>query len=187
MNGWPLSGYHQRPRMVDWIRRRARRRAAGQAVVEFALTLPLMILVFAGVVDLGRSYYFEVGSADASRDAVRLLAGIESGVNGPSAATTCARAAADLNVPLAGCTTANHAPPYAAGIDYTSPSSNRAAVIVWCGTGVSTCGVTGTAGRNRTVAVSVVFGFVPITPLIASFIPGGVIRLSNTTQMVANW
>jgi Flp pilus assembly protein TadG len=168
-------------------RRPGARSRRGQSLVEFALTVPILILVFAGIVDLGRSYYFEVTASDASRDAVRLLAGITNGVNGPSAALVCGRAGADMNVPVASCVTATHAPPFTSGTDYTAPSNNQAAVIVWCGSGVTTCGVTGSNGRNQTVGVSVVYGFVPITPLISSFLSGGVLQMTNTTQMVANW
>ena len=173
--------------LPDFRRRIAVRRSRAQSIVEFALAVPILVLVFAGIIDLGRSYYSEVGSVEASKDAVRLLAAFTSGTQGPSAANVCTRVAADMKTTVGSCVTANHAPPYSGGLDYTVPGPNQATVVVWCGAGVTTCGVTGSNGRHQTVAVLVVYGFQPLTPLIASFAPGGVIQLPNTTQMVSNW
>ena len=49
-------------------------RARGQSLVEFALALPLMILILAGVVDLGRAFYAYVGITNAAREGARFAA-----------------------------------------------------------------------------------------------------------------
>ncbi len=52
----------------------ARRRSQGQALVEFAIALPILILVVAGVLELGRGYSYAVAVSDAARDGARYVA-----------------------------------------------------------------------------------------------------------------
>ncbi len=54
-------------RMMKSIRVDAR----GQALVEFALVLPILILIFMGTIDLGRGIYAYNVVANAARDGVR--------------------------------------------------------------------------------------------------------------------
>lgn len=49
-----------------------RRRTRGQALVEFALVLPLFILILVGIFDLGRAVYAFNTVNNAAREAVRL-------------------------------------------------------------------------------------------------------------------
>jgi Flp pilus assembly protein TadG len=51
------------------------RRTRGQALVEFALTLPIMLLILLAVVDLGRAFYAGVVAEQAAREGVRLAMG----------------------------------------------------------------------------------------------------------------
>ena len=44
-------------------------RGRGQALVEFALALPILIVLVAGVLEMGRGYSFAVATSDAARDA----------------------------------------------------------------------------------------------------------------------
>src|SRR5712692_5653371 len=53
----------------------ARRRSQAQALVEFAIALPILILVVAGVLELGRGYSYAVAVSDAARDGARYVAG----------------------------------------------------------------------------------------------------------------
>lgn len=59
-------------RSRTWWRRRLRsadrRRERGQAVVEFALILPLMILLVLIAIDFGRLFYTYVGMTNAARE-----------------------------------------------------------------------------------------------------------------------
>ena len=52
-------------------RSRRPRRPGGQALVEFALVLPIMILMFMGVFDLGRFIFADNEISNAAREGVR--------------------------------------------------------------------------------------------------------------------
>jgi TadE-like protein len=45
----------------------------GQSLVEFALLLPVLVLLFLGAVDLTRAFYTYIGLENASREAARVL------------------------------------------------------------------------------------------------------------------
>lgn len=51
-----------------------RRGSRGQALVEFAIILPLLLLIFSGVVDFGRVYYQSLLVNEAAREGGRLAA-----------------------------------------------------------------------------------------------------------------
>jgi Flp pilus assembly protein TadG len=53
-------------------RRHNRQRTRGQALVEFALVLPIFILVLFGILDFGRAIYAYNTISNASRQAVRV-------------------------------------------------------------------------------------------------------------------
>lgn len=46
----------------------------GAAAVEFALVLPLLVLLVFGIIDFGRLYYEQITLTDAAREGVRVLA-----------------------------------------------------------------------------------------------------------------
>ena len=52
---------------VLWRRGRER----GQALVEFALTIPLVLLLIFGLIDLGRAVYISNSLSEAARDGAR--------------------------------------------------------------------------------------------------------------------
>jgi Flp pilus assembly protein TadG len=54
------------------VRRFRRQRTRGQALVEFALVLPIFILILVGIFDLGRAVYAFNTVNNAAREAVRL-------------------------------------------------------------------------------------------------------------------
>jgi Flp pilus assembly protein TadG len=45
----------------------------GQGILEFALVLPLLLLVVFGVLDLGRIFFVTIGLTNAAREGVRYL------------------------------------------------------------------------------------------------------------------
>jgi Flp pilus assembly protein TadG len=53
------------------IRPASTRRDRGAAAVEFAIVVPLLLLVLLGLVDFGRLFYVEVSLANASREGAR--------------------------------------------------------------------------------------------------------------------
>ncbi|TRW42942.1 TadE/TadG family type IV pilus assembly protein [Georgenia yuyongxinii] len=51
-----------------------RHRERGAAVVEFALVLPLLLLLVLGIVEFGRAYHLQTQLSGAAREAVREMA-----------------------------------------------------------------------------------------------------------------
>ncbi len=47
---------------------------AGQSLVEFALIVPILLMIFLGVLDLGRSFYTYISLTNAAREAARFAA-----------------------------------------------------------------------------------------------------------------
>src|ERR1700756_2684697 len=98
------------------------RKRRGQALVELALALPVLIVLIAGVLELGRGYSFAVETSDAARDAARYVAGKTPTTNGPGLAAMCSLVTADLAAVTTNITCptqVNHAPPFVSGVDYT--------------------------------------------------------------------
>lgn len=55
---------------MTWFRRRDGER--GQSLVEFALIIPIFLLVMMGLFDLGRAVFYQSTLANATREAARL-------------------------------------------------------------------------------------------------------------------
>jgi Flp pilus assembly protein TadG len=53
---------------APWWRRRSLPRWNGQAFTEFALLLPVFLLIFAGTLDLGRAFYAQISLTNAARE-----------------------------------------------------------------------------------------------------------------------
>lgn len=66
---------------------------AGQSLIEFALVLPLVLLLLIGILDLGRGFQAYVSLGNAVREAAR-----EATVHGSAAAVTWGPAANDARV-----------------------------------------------------------------------------------------
>jgi Flp pilus assembly protein TadG len=159
------------------------RRTRGQALVEFAITLPILVLLVAGVLELGRGYTFAVATSDAARDAARYVAGKTSTTNGPGLANMCSLVKADLaavtsnvNCP----TQVNHAPPFVTGVDYTKPAAGQAVVAVYCGSSAN-CKGSVTALSRSEVDVYVYYGFSDLNLL------GGGITISGSSRATTSW
>src|ERR1700737_5259452 len=108
----------------------------GQALVEFAIALPILILLLAGVLELGRGYSFATAASDAARDGARYTAGKTSTNNGPGLANMCSLVVADLAAVTSNVscpTQVNHAPPFVAARDYANRPPGQAAGGVYCG------------------------------------------------------
>jgi Flp pilus assembly protein TadG len=55
-------------------RRAVRRNERGAAAVEFALVLPLLVLLFVGIAEMGRLYYLQATLSGAAREGARVMA-----------------------------------------------------------------------------------------------------------------
>jgi Flp pilus assembly protein TadG len=159
------------------------RRTRGQALVEFAITLPIIVLLVAGVLELGRGYTFAVATSDAARDAARYVAGKTSTSNGPGLTNMCSLVTADLAAitSTVSCPTqVNHAPPFVAGTDYTAPAAGQAVVVVYCGASANCTGSV-TALSQSEVDVYVYYGFSDLNLL------GGGITISGSSRATTSW
>src|SRR5437899_2440915 len=56
-------------------------RHQGQALVEFGLVLPILLLMFLGLVDFGRAFFAGVIAEQVAREGARLAAGSAPGDN----------------------------------------------------------------------------------------------------------
>src|SRR5258708_31551499 len=160
----------------------ASKRKGGQAMVEFAITLPILVLLVAGVLELGRGYVFAIARSDAARDGARYAAGRTSTTNGPGLAEMCPLVTADLKAitSTGSCpTTFSHAPPILAS-DYTAPTAGQAVVVVYCGASLDCMG-SATSVINSEVDVYVFYGFSDLNLL------GGGITISGSSRAITSW
>ena len=79
-----IGGQYRMDRLLRWVRRGSssppeneRRREAGQALVEFALILPVLLLLLLAAVDFARAYFTLQVVTNAAREGARI--GIISG------------------------------------------------------------------------------------------------------------
>jgi hypothetical protein len=156
---------------VPTIARVPRRRRSGQGLVEFALVLPLMLLLIMGVVDFGRGIFAFNEVADAAREGGR------TGIVNQTLADIRARAGAQAialgipTTPPASCPAQGGPPP--------GPSGICIAILQPDGS-VGSCSTTPAVGCL--VVVSVKTTFTALTPVIGNII--GPRPLSSTTRQV---
>lgn len=83
------------------IRAKRRRKATdrGAAMVEFAILLPLLLLVIAGIVDLGRAFFTQVALSNAAREGAR-YAVVDSGATAALVQQRAQASAPGLTPPL---------------------------------------------------------------------------------------
>ena len=165
---------------------RGRSRGRGQTLVEFALVLPVFMLLLFGLIDMGRYVYLNSTLSQAAREAARVAAveaswvgkaGVEPScgtAGGPVCPANLAALRADM---LAG---ANRmmAPfgTIALGDLYTScaPTAPSPVTTQTCADG----------SINRYVSVRVVMVFRPITPVVSSMFSS--ITTQASASMVIN-
>lgn len=155
-------------------------------MVEFAISVPILVLLVAGTIELGRGYTFAVATSDAARDGARYVAGKTSTTNGPGLANMCSLIKADLAsmVPTFSCATpvtqVSHPPPFVAGTDYTTPAPGQVVVAVYCGTSLNCTGAVTTLYQSE-VDVYVYYGFSDLNLL------GGGITISGSSRATTSW
>jgi Flp pilus assembly protein TadG len=160
----------------------------GQALVEFALVIPVFLVMLFGVVDAGRYVYMNSVLSQAAREGARLAA-VEAGwiasadascnqPGGPVCPATAAALAIDAT---------------AASNRMVAPFGNIQSLYISCDpvgsapTGAWTSGTACDANSGATgnvVSVRVLLTFRPIAPVIAQLI--GTITASGSATMVIN-
>ena len=164
-------------------RRRSSSASRGQALVEFAIALPILILIVAGVLELGRGYGYAIATSDAARDGARYAAGKTTLTNGPGLASMCSLIKADLAAvaPTVSCPTlVAHAPPFVSGTDFTNPTGGQAVVVVYCGTSANCVGTTNQLYQSE-IDVYVYYGFNDFNLF------GGRITISGSSKTTTSW
>jgi len=158
-------------------------RKRGQALVEFAIALPILILLVAGVLELSRGYAVAVATSNAARDGARYAAGKTAATNGPGLANMCSLVKADLvgvttNVVCP--TQINHPPPFTIPTDYSNPTGGQALVLIYCGSTVDCTGTAYTLYQSR-IDVFVYYGFDDLNLF------GGRITISGSGKAITSW
>ena len=136
----PLRARRPDPGTPTRVSRQHSRPASGQAIVELALILPVLLLLLVGALDLGRVFYSQITINDAARE------GALEGAKNPTsfiAGTACTSANKDANRIM--CRTLNEA---RGGFVTVAPAD----VSVACSTGA--CPATPTLGQTISVAVT---------------------------------
>lgn len=140
-----------------------RRWERGQALVETALVLPVIILVLLGLFDFGRAVYAYNAVSNAARDGARVaIVNQQTDANG---------------VPLAAIEAANQAT--ALGLDPANPNQVRVRYLTPDLT--TTCPTTWPSWQGCVAEVRVQYEWRAITPIVGSIL--GPITLASTTRM----
>jgi hypothetical protein len=134
-------------------------RTRGQALVEFALVLPILILILMGLFDFGRAVFAYNSLSNSARDGARVAIVDQTMVAGVPAG---AQAAADQAIGL--------------GLDATDPASVEVVYLL-----PDLSGPCPTRALGCVARVTVHHEFTAITPIIGSVI--GPIDLSAQTEL----
>jgi Flp pilus assembly protein TadG len=153
--------------------------------VEFAVALPVLILLVGGILFLGRGYSYAIATSDAARDGARYVAGKTSLTDGPGLPLMCNLIIADLaavvTAPNISCPTlVGHAPPFVSGTDYAAPTGGQVVVAVYCGTSLNCVGTVNPRYQSE-IDVYVYYGFNDLN------IFGGRITISGSSKTTASW
>jgi Flp pilus assembly protein TadG len=139
-----------------------RSRNGGQALVEFALVLPIFMLVFFGLIDLGRAVYTYNTVANAARSAAR-VAIVNQSTSGTSTCDTSLS-----TVWVTGC-----AESMAVNLGVTSSQVS----VTYVDSSNNSCSP---VAIGCIAVVSVTADFTPITPIVSQFL--GTIPITSTSK-----
>ena len=151
--------------------------------MEFAIALPILMLLVGGTIMVGRGYSFAVATSNGARDGARYVAGKTTTTNGPGLANMCNVIKADLAAVTSNfsCPTqVGHAPPFVAGTDYTKPTGGQVVVAVYCGGSANCAGGVNTLYQSE-VDVYVYYGFNDLNLF------GGLITISGSARATSSW
>ena len=165
-------------------RSRSRRQAAGQALVETALILPLFLALLMGIVDMGRAVWATTSLSSAAREAARYAI-----VHGGSASNPCpvGPAGPDAVIPTASSSCPYPSPSKQSVIDVATGAAmaggSNVSVTVCYGNGCTGNTDSGTNARGQSVTVTVTSSVHLVVPALlgrSSF------NLSGTSTMMVN-
>lgn len=170
---------------------RRRLPAGGQALVEFALVIPIFLLLVFGLLDMGRAVYANHTLSQATREAVRLAAAQASWVGqttadeatcnapaGPVCPATVAALKANVDAAANRMAVGLGALPSGQIYMQCNPAGSTAPTGAWTG---SSCTSNGAGGL---VSVRIAYTFTMITPLVGQIANN--LSLSATATMVIN-
>jgi Flp pilus assembly protein TadG len=169
-----------------------RRHDKGQGLVEFALVIPIFLMMLFGLLDAGRYVYMSNVLSQAAREGARLAA-VESFWIGSTDAScnqvggpVCPATAAVLKTDVLAAANRMVTPfgSISSGDLYIScdPASGLAPTGDWT-SGTACTGGTGTGASGNLISVRVVLTFTPFTPGISQI---GTITTSGSATMVSN-
>ena len=160
----PAPRAQRRLQLNFYIRPRYRRAYnGGQSLVEFALVLPLLLLLLAGGADLARAYFVGIQVSNAAREASLYVAGNAPYANGdytavlPTSGTYhgCLPGVGEGPAIAAGCASF-------AGSPLSCPSNE----IIWTVSPTALPSTTGYAGNSFPVTVTATCNLDLLTPLL---------------------
>jgi Flp pilus assembly protein TadG len=131
----------------------------GQTLVEFAILIPLLLLLFVMIFDLGRAVYYSSAIHNAAREGARWgVVHYNTDIKGNTLADESGMIAATKK--------------FAIGLGLSGTNVNISA-----GWGADE------PNGNHTVRVTMTYTFTPATPLLSNFLSGGVIHLTGDAVM----
>lgn len=162
---------------------------SGQSLVEFALVVPIVVLLLVAVVDVGRGVYAYTSLANAARTGARVAA-----VNQLYPDATVTQCAEDMPVEdltpgstptwsaracTAAAATSLGVRPADVTVSYGAPSGST----LTCPAGPAPAAPSANTPFHVgcIASVTVTYAWAPITPLIGSLV--GAVRMSSTSQM----
>ena len=175
----------------------------GQALVEFAFLAPVIVVLFFGLVDLGRGFFYQVEIADTARDTARVLAGeVQASAPpaapiGPGTTAGCNEASRDLSgngvvvdppspcsasIPLA----AGHAS-VTFNCGASSDCQTPATTAQGCGMAAGVTQPNSFGTYPSCITVTVTFSFPLITTFIQNLAGSPTLTLTNSAQMLSLW
>jgi Flp pilus assembly protein TadG len=166
--------------------RRSQRSQRSQAMTEFALVAPVLLLLTFGIMDFGRALFFYAAAGDAAREAAHVALRATSplptnadvtnavSVHFPGATVSapspaCVNGPIPGGIPAAGNAWVFITDPNPAVAGETAPPANAPGGQAPGSVGAPCSPVVPAIG-NQVLEVTVIYNFVPVTPLVSSAI-----------------
>jgi Flp pilus assembly protein TadG len=137
----------------------------GQSLVEFALVLPILAILFLGAVDLTRAFYYYIVLENATREAARVLIDYPYQFDDSAACSAAVREAQSFIMPALTCSGATPNITISPAVDLTVSPPRRL------------------PGR-KPVTITASTTFTPMTIFLQQFV-GGSITIKASTTMTA--